>query len=104
MPYKKGMTKTGGRDKGVLNKHTKTLKVAFIDVFHKFQEHPRYNLYKWGSENLTEYYKLARSIIPIEVEGSINHKIIQVGYTDDLTQDSYTSSGAIDYPKEQKEI
>ena len=38
------------------------------------------------------------------ITGEFTNKIIQVGYTDNLSEDSYTSSGAIEDIVEQKEV
>ena len=98
------MVKTGGRVKGVTNSTSRSFKLLLTEVCQKIQEHPRANLYKWGIENPTEFYRIAARLIPTEVEGSINHKLIQVGYTDNLTQDSYSTPGTINYTPEQETL
>jgi len=102
--FQKGMKKTGGREKGVINSTTRSFKTVFTEVFHKMQEHPRANLHSWGLKYPTEFYRIAGRLIPTEIEGSINHKLIQIGYTDNLAQDSYSAPRSIEDIIEQKEI
>lgn len=60
--------KYGGRKKGSLNKHTKTVKAAFQEAFDLMQAHPGINLFEWGSANPTDFYRLCSKLIPNATE------------------------------------
>lgn len=72
MPGKpKGLPKTGGRAKGSQNKFTRTVKDTFSEVFNDLQDDPHSNLFSWGRENPTEFYKLASKLIPTEITAQV---------------------------------
>ena len=67
---KKGTPKTGGREKGSLNTHTKHVKDVLATAFSDLQNDPENNLLSWAKENPTEFYKLAAKLIPTQMEHS----------------------------------
>lgn len=66
VPFKEG---NPGKPKGAVNKTTKLVKEVFATVFSELQEDPKANLKTWGSQNPTEFYKLASKLIPIQLSG-----------------------------------
>jgi hypothetical protein len=60
--------KYGGRIKGTPNKFTATVKQVFAEAFGMMQGDPDVNLYEWGRQNPTDFYKLASKLIPIQAE------------------------------------
>lgn len=57
--------KTGGRQKGSLNKNTSAAKDCLVDAFHAIGGVDK--LVEWGKENLAEFYKLWGRIIPLDL-------------------------------------
>lgn len=57
--------KTGGRQKGSVNKVTATVKAAFKEAFDELGGVPA--LVGWARSNETEFYKLASKLIPTEI-------------------------------------
>jgi hypothetical protein len=78
MAFDKGHTKKGGREKGVPNKNTATVKETFARVFNELQESKTANLKAWAEEQPTEFYKLASKLIPTEVSGKMEVETKQV--------------------------
>lgn len=72
--FKKGQ---GGRPKGVPNAITRTVKETVLAVFNDLQEDPRANLFSWGKDNPTEFYKIAAKLIPTEVNATVNEVTIK---------------------------
>lgn len=68
----KNGNKTGGRQKGVPNKLTATVKDVFTSVFNKLQEDPEAKLEIWGKENPTDFYKLCSKLIPTAIEAKVD--------------------------------
>lgn len=64
--------KHGGRKAGTPNKLTKTVKDEFEHVFNELQKDPKANLLSWGKENATEFYKLAKALIPTDVNAKLS--------------------------------
>ncbi len=73
MKFKKGDKRPegAGRQKGQTNNLTKSVKEAFEIAFGELQADPKNNLVKWGSENTTEFYKLAAKLIPIQMNAKL---------------------------------
>jgi len=65
----------GGRPKGIPNKSTRLVKDVFATVFSELQNDPKANLQTWGSQNPTEFYKLASKLIPIQLAGDPENPI-----------------------------
>lgn len=71
MAAKKGHEKKGGRQKGSLNKFTKTVKEVVLGAFNEMQEDPKANILAWGKENPKDFYNIAAKLIPTELGGSV---------------------------------
>lgn len=82
-----------GRQTGTPNKTTKLVKEVFAEVFTKLQSDKSANLWAWGKENPTEFYKLASKLIPAQVSiaGDFNHNVMALDPLNDTTaNDSLT--------------
>jgi hypothetical protein len=75
MPFEKGKEKTGGREKGVQNHLTKTVKETVLEVFNKLQEDPKANLEQFAKKYPREFYQIAAKLIPTEITGNIRTTI-----------------------------
>lgn len=71
MPFEKGKEKTGGRQKGVQNHLTKTVKETVLEVFNKIQDDPNVNLEQFAKKYPREFYQIAAKLIPTEITGNI---------------------------------
>lgn len=71
MPFEKGKDKTGGRQKGVQNHLTKTVKETVLEVFNKLQEDPKVNLEQFAKKYPREFYQIAAKLIPTELTGNV---------------------------------
>lgn len=71
MPFEKGKPKTGGRQKGVQNQLTKTVKETVLDVFNKIQEDPKVNLEQFAKKYPRDFYTIAAKLIPTEITGTL---------------------------------
>lgn len=71
MPFEKGKEKTGGRQKGVPNHLTKTVKETVLEVFNKIQDDPKVNLEQFAKKYPREFYQIAAKLIPTEITGNI---------------------------------
>lgn len=71
MPFEKGKDKTGGREKGVQNHLTKTVKETVLEVFNKLQDDPKANLEQFAKKYPREFYQIAAKLIPTEITGNI---------------------------------
>jgi hypothetical protein len=71
MPFEKGKSKTGGRQKGVQNNFTKTVKETVLEVFNKIQDDPKVNLEQFAKKFPRDFYQIAAKLIPTEITGSI---------------------------------
>ena len=69
--------KTGGRKKGTPNKVTQSVREGYEKVFHALQrdEKAKHALLNWAQKNPTEFYKLAAKLIPLQVQGEMEHRI-----------------------------
>jgi hypothetical protein len=84
MPFKKGVSgNPDGRQKGVPNKVTRTFKEMLTEALLAMQDDKKHNLIQWGKENPTEFYKIASKLIPTELSGAIETKLINVIPPDD---------------------
>ena len=61
-----GGKKTGGRQKGSVNKFTKSFKDLVSTTAQQFEEEGN-GMKQWAEENRTEFYKIASKLIPTEV-------------------------------------
>jgi hypothetical protein len=80
MAFKKG---EGGRQRGSLNTLTKSVKERVLDTFNELQEDKDANLTSWAIDNTTEFYKIAAKLIPTEIKGNLEHKVINVIVADE---------------------
>lgn len=78
MAFEKGKPKTGGRQKGVQNKVTRSVKEVFSEVFNKLQDDPKVKLEAFAKKNPALFYSLATKLIPTELDATIKEKIITV--------------------------
>ena len=69
--------KYGGRKKGTPNKITKSVREGYEKVFHALQrdENAKHTLFNWAQNNTTEFYKLASKLIPLQVQGEMDHSL-----------------------------
>ena len=74
--------KTGGRAKGTPNTATRTVREQLTQAFDLLQQDEAANLLSWATRNPTEFYKLAATLIPIQVgsdtESPLTGTIIQI--------------------------
>jgi hypothetical protein len=61
--------KTGGRQKGVPNKSTSEVKAALTEAFDNLGGVQA--LVTWGTDNLTDFYKLWSKMLPTEVKADV---------------------------------
>lgn len=57
--------KTGGRQKGARNKHTKTTLEQYASVFEKLGGVEA--MLRWAKENQTEFYRIHARTLPLDV-------------------------------------
>lgn len=86
MGFKKGQ---GGRQKGAINKLTKTVRDTVLSAFNELQDDPKANITTWAKDNPTEFYKIASKLIPTEVNASVE---ISKPVIIDWTDGGYTNS------------
>ena len=65
--------KTGGRQKGSVNKVTASIKEAFMIAFDKSGGSK--TLTEWAIENPDKFYPLLAKIIPQEVNKTVEHRV-----------------------------
>lgn len=80
MPFKEGKEKTGGRQKGVPNKITKTVRETVASVFNELQEDPKHCLKEFAKENPKEFYTIASKLIPTEITGGLKLSGFKITY------------------------
>lgn len=68
--------KPGGENE--MTKKMKTVKQTVLNAFNVLQEDPQANLIAWGKENLSDFYTIAAKLIPTEISGNLETKIITV--------------------------
>jgi len=61
-----GGEKTGGRQKGSVNKLTSSFKELVQQTFQKLEEDGE-GMYKWALANKTDFYKISSKLIPTEM-------------------------------------
>jgi hypothetical protein len=71
--FKKG---NAGKPKGAINKLNRTVKETVLAVFNDLQQDPKANLLAWGTDNPTEFYKIAAKLIPTEVNANVQSVVI----------------------------
>jgi hypothetical protein len=71
MPFEKGMEKKGGRQKGVENRITRTVKETVLEIFNKIQEDPKVNLEQFAKKYPRDFYAIAAKLIPTEITGTL---------------------------------
>lgn len=71
MPFEKGKEKSGGRQKGVQNHLTKTVKETVLEVFNKLQDDPKANLEQFAKKYPRDFYQIAARLIPTEITGTV---------------------------------
>jgi hypothetical protein len=62
-----------GRPKGLQNKFTRTVKVAFEEAFKDLQEDESdpAHLKRWARANPTQFYQIASKLIPAELNANV---------------------------------
>lgn len=83
MPFQKGKEKTGGREQGVPNKLTKTVKETVLQVFNQLQEDDKNNLSAFAEKYPRDFYAIAAKLIPTEINAKLNGEI-ETGLPQDL--------------------
>lgn len=73
--FKKGHEKKGGRQKGVQNKITRTVKDTVLKVFNDLQSDPKVKLSAFAKRYPRDFYTIAARLIPTELTGNINTKV-----------------------------
>lgn len=73
-PFEKGNKAASGRG---ANKITRTVKETVLAVFNDLQADPKANLFSWGKENPTDFYKIAAKLIPTEVNATVKDVTIK---------------------------
>lgn len=69
--------KTGGRQKGSVNKTTALMKDAITAVYADLQDsveesdNPNAHFFEWAKSNETEFYKLASKLLPLQINGEL---------------------------------
>ena len=77
--FKKGeVANPKGRGEGNQNKLTKTVKETVLAAFNELQNDPKANIVTWGKENPAMFYQIAARLIPTEISGNLETKIITV--------------------------
>lgn len=76
--FEPGHEKMGGRQKGSVNKTTRTVKEVVLMVFNELQEDENHDLMSFAIKNPVEFYKIAAKLIPTEVKGSVETKLITI--------------------------
>lgn len=76
MPFEKGKEKTGGRQKGVENKITKTVKETVLIVFNDIQSDPKTNLTAFAKKYPRDFYQIAARLIPTEITGELKQRFV----------------------------
>ena len=76
--FEKGTPKKGGRQKGSVNKITRSIKEMVITVANQLQDDPKANLLAVAKANPIEFYKIASRLIPTELNAKITQKVIKV--------------------------
>ena len=71
--FTKGMTKTGGRQKGTPNKLTTTFREAVLLTYHNIGGHEAFS--NWAAKNRTEFYRIAARLIPAEINDSDGDRV-----------------------------
>lgn len=71
MAFEKGKEKTGGRQKGVENRITRTVKETVLEVFNKIQDDKKVNLEQFAKKYPRDFYAIAAKLIPTEITGTI---------------------------------
>lgn len=80
--------KTGGRQKGSLNKTSLNVKEAVLRVYEKIGGDDAFA--EWAKDNKTEFYKITAKLIPrdIELGGTVRLEDIVAGGDDPNNEDT----------------
>lgn len=70
--------KTGGRQKGSQNKLTKSFKEIVKVTVDEMQGNPSTNLLAFAKSNPKEFWQIAAKLIPTELSGTLNQRVIKV--------------------------
>lgn len=70
----KGLPKSGGRKKGVVNKTTQSIRESILAVYENIGGDKNFS--KWASQEPTEFYKIFARLIPQDQHVSGNIEII----------------------------
>ena len=74
--FTKGMSKIGGRKQGIANRLTSTFREAVLLAYENIGGHEAFS--NWAAENRADFYKIAARLIPTEIKGSEDQKIVVV--------------------------
>ena len=74
----KGLPRTGGRQKGTINKTTASVKEALTQAFEQMGGVPA--LLTWGRSSPDEFYKLWAKMLPTEITANVNATVQYVVY------------------------
>lgn len=80
--FQPGKKKTGGRQKGVQNKMTTTVKETVLSVFQQLQSDPKNNLTAFAKRYPRDFYQISAKLIPTELSGTLK-QIITVTVADE---------------------
>ncbi len=78
MPFEKGKEKTGGRQKGVVNKTTATFKELVSQTVQELQKNHKTSLASFAKNHPKEFWAIAAKLIPTELSGSVQATVIKV--------------------------
>lgn len=60
------------KQRGDVNKITKTVKEVVLAAFNELQSDPKANMVTWGKANPRDFYNVAAKLIPTEVAVTMN--------------------------------
>lgn len=65
----------GGRQKGSVNKLTRTVRETVLAAFNELQTDPKANIIDWAKKNPKDFYLIASKLIPAEIVATGNTTI-----------------------------
>jgi hypothetical protein len=70
--FKKGQ---GGREPGVPNKLTKTIRESVLEAYNELQKDKKANIVAWGKRQPGLFYQIAARLIPTEINATLAGKL-----------------------------